>query len=88
MEKQMSPESSALITSNENIDWLLSRPNMSSWLKEALTTAQDRDPIDVLNDLEILNHILRTRSNACIQALEKGTNEGNSSISEGAARPM
>lgn len=76
MEKQVTPESSALIRSNENIDWVLSRPNMSSWLKEALTTARDRDPIDVLNDLEILNYILRTRSKACIQALEKGANEG------------
>jgi hypothetical protein len=45
---------------------------MSPWLKEALTTARDRDPIDVLNDLEILNHLLRTRSNTHIlSALEK-----------------
>lgn len=72
----MTPEDSALIRSNDNIDWVLSRPSMSSWLKEALKTARDRDPIDVLNDLEILNHILRTRSNACIQALEKSLNEG------------
>jgi hypothetical protein len=72
----MTPEDSALIRSNDDIDWVLSRPSMSSWLKEALKTARDRDPIDVLNDLEILNHILRTRSNACIQAFEKGANEG------------
>lgn len=62
----------ALTRNNQQIDWVLSHPGMSPWLKEALTAARDRDPIDVLNDLEILNYLLQTRSNTRIlSALEK-----------------
>ena len=62
----------ALVKSDEQIEWVLSRSNMSQWLKDALAAARDRDPIDVLNDLEILNYLLRTRSNTWIQsALEE-----------------
>ena len=58
--------------STKKKDWILSRPSMSPWLKNALTTAWDRDPVDVLNDLEILNHMLRTRSDRRIRlALEQ-----------------
>jgi hypothetical protein len=72
----MTLESTTLIKSNEKIAWVLFRPNMSSWLKNALSTARDRDPIAVLNDPEILNHVLRARSNARIQStLEKNTEE-------------
>jgi len=42
---------------DERISWVLEHPTMSGWLKDALNSALDRNPIDVLNDLEILNHL-------------------------------
>lgn len=48
------------------IEWVLAHPKMSPWLKEALRSALDRDPIDVLNELEILAILLRHRSEALI----------------------
>jgi hypothetical protein len=66
----------AVTTINEQIDWVLARKDMSSWLKEALAKARNCDPIEVLNDLEILNYLLRTRSDARIDtALRSRTNE-------------
>jgi hypothetical protein len=75
----MKLQNPALIKSHEQIDWVLSRSGMSSWLKSALATARDRDPIDLLNDLEILNHVLRKWSNTCIRStFEKNTDETRS----------
>jgi len=42
---------------------------MSDWLKTALQEALPRDPIAVLNDLEILNLVLRKRSEALIAGM-------------------
>ncbi len=47
---------------DEQISFVLDHPGMSVWLKSALRDALPRDPICVLNDLEILNLILRKRS--------------------------
>lgn len=50
------------------VDFILNHPDMSPWLKDALTTAMDRDPSAVLNDLEMLNFVFRSRaaqSNRC-----------------------
>lgn len=54
----------ALKTNAERIDWVLAHPGMSPWLKTALISARERDPIEVLNDLEILNLLLRTQCDA------------------------
>ena len=51
---------------DDQISFVLSNPRMSAWLKTALSEALLRDPISVLNDLEILNLILRTRSELLI----------------------
>jgi hypothetical protein len=40
---------------------------MSSWLKEALRSSRERDPVEVLNELEILNLLLRTECETKIQ---------------------
>ena len=48
------------------IAWVLAHPGMSDWLKDALRSAADRDPVHVLNDLEILCLILRSRSQSLI----------------------
>lgn len=69
-----------LMTSDEQIDWVLSRPAMSPWRKNTLAAARDRDPVDVLNDLEILNYLLRARSDARIRsAFITGTSIGTHS---------
>lgn len=65
-------EDPALIKTDEQIDWLLSRSNVSSWLKSALTAARGRDPVELLNDLNILDCVLRSRCNAQVHSvLEK-----------------
>lgn len=53
---------------NDRIAWVLERPQISPWLKAALTGARARDPIDVLNELEILNLLLRADCDARIHA--------------------
>ncbi len=45
-------------TVDQQIDWILAHPDMSQWLKDALLSARQRNPIDVLNDLEMLDCIL------------------------------
>lgn len=54
------------------IGWVLAHPGMSLWLKETLGAALERDPVDVLNDLEILNHLLRAQSDALIHEASGG----------------
>ena len=51
---------------DEQISFVLAHPGMSVWLKNALSTALDRDPIAILNELEVLTQILRTRSELLI----------------------
>lgn len=43
----------------KRINFILSNPDISPWLRETVKSALDRDPIEVLNDIEILNHSLR-----------------------------
>ncbi len=43
------------------IEFVLAHPGMSAWLKDAVRNALARDPVKVLNDLEILNTLLRAR---------------------------
>ncbi len=52
-----------------HIAFILEHPAMSDWLKSALREALPRDPITVLNDLEILNLVLRSRSEALISGM-------------------
>ena len=55
-----------LLLAEERIDWVLSHPDMSIWLKNALRMARGRGPIDALNDLELLQTLLQARSQALI----------------------
>lgn len=50
----------------EQISFVLAHLGTSAWLKTALSDALHRDPISVLNDLEILNLILHNRSEILI----------------------
>jgi hypothetical protein len=45
----------------DQITFVLSHPGTSQWLKRTLSEALSRDPVHTLNDLEILNLILRKR---------------------------
>lgn len=53
---------------DEKISFVLNHPGMSNWLKHALREALPRDPVSILNDLEILNLILRERSRTTAEA--------------------
>ena len=50
----------------KRIDWIESHPAFSVWLKETLRSAVRRDPVEVMNDLEILGHLLRGWASASI----------------------
>lgn len=41
------------------VDELLSAPDVSYWLKNALTSALRRDPVDAVNDAELLTEVLQ-----------------------------
>jgi hypothetical protein len=50
----------AMQTNDERIAWVVAHPGMSPWLKAALNGATQCHPVEVQNDLEILNLLLRT----------------------------
>ena len=58
------------------IDWVLARPGTSAWLKEGLRAARRRDPVAVLNDLELLDTLLRPRSEALIDRAVRSSGAG------------
>jgi hypothetical protein len=43
------------------IQQILSDPSTSYWLHDALTTALNRDPIDALNDIDVLTEVLENK---------------------------
>ena len=44
------------------ISWVLDNPAMSDWLKEALRSALREDPVALVNDFEILRHLIVPRT--------------------------
>jgi hypothetical protein len=54
-----SPEAIAL-----EVQKVLNEPSTSHWLRDALTRAVLRDPVDALNDAEYLSDVLARRTNA------------------------
>jgi hypothetical protein len=55
----------------DEIDQLLNDKAASYWLKSALSSALKRDPIDALNDAEILFSTLFRRASAILNECEK-----------------
>lgn len=47
---------------------MLQDPNTSAWLREALRTALERDPVDAANDAEMLRCVLMRRLGAALDA--------------------
>jgi hypothetical protein len=43
----------------------------SDWLKDALSGALTRDPVDAANDAEIVAQVLRLRAEAVLEALHQ-----------------
>ena len=63
----MPPPDDALKTNDQRIAWILAHPGTSAWLKDALRAARARDPVEVLNELEILTLLLRADCEARMQ---------------------
>ena len=53
----------------QRIAWTINHPDMSGWLKEALRTALEQDPVAVLNDLEILKDLINLWADAQIELM-------------------
>ncbi len=68
----MPPPDDALTTNDQRITWILAHPGTSAWLKDALRGARERDPGEVLNELEILNLLLRTDCETRIRLFRLG----------------
>ncbi len=65
----MPPPDDALKTNEQRIAWVLAHPSTSAWLKDALRAARQRDPVEVLNELEMLNLLLRNDCAARLRLL-------------------
>jgi hypothetical protein len=50
-----------------NIDLLLHSPTTSHWLRNALQSALDRDPVDAASDAALLSTILVSRADTLVQ---------------------
>jgi len=72
----MDQQNAPLNTTHERINWVLSHQGMSPWLKRALATAMERHPIEVLNDLEILSHLLRSWCETAVHSALEGRGGG------------
>jgi hypothetical protein len=64
-----------LKTNDERIAWILGHPRTSPWLKEALRGARERDPVATLNELQILNLLLRAECETRIRSGLSGPEE-------------
>ena len=51
---------------------LLADPAASHWLKSALGSALERDPVDAANDVDVLDNVLRARAMLCQFQREQG----------------
>ena len=59
-----------LAAADARIAWVLAHPHMSDWLKQALRSADARDPTGLQNDVEMLRHLLVPRARARIAMTE------------------
>ena len=53
-----------LAIAKARIAWALDHPGISDWLKAALRTANDLDPVAVENDVEMLRFLITGRATA------------------------
>ena len=62
-----SPRDDQLREAERRIAWALDHPGASAWLKDALRAALVRDPVEVMNDVEMLRELLRLRTELVVQ---------------------
>lgn len=67
-----------LMEAERRITWVLENPRISTWLKDALRAAVMCDPIDVMNDVEMLRELLRFRTEAIVQKALQPSDAGES----------
>jgi hypothetical protein len=72
MNERLSPAAlrageAAVLRAIQHIDWILEHPAFSDWIKNALRTAMERDPVSVANDVELLRHVLHAWTFARIE---------------------
>lgn len=48
------------------VEAILAEPSASNWLKDALRSAQARDPVDAARDAELLAAVLAARADASL----------------------
>ena len=56
-----------LATAQARIAWIIDHPDTSDWLKQALRSAEDGDPIALRNDVEMLRCLIDGRSQAQVE---------------------
>ena len=54
-------DSVELALCEERIAFILGHPGFSGWVKEVIRSALMRNPLAVLNDIEVLNHVLKRK---------------------------
>ena len=48
----------------DRLAWALGHPAVSDWVKRGLASARQRDPVEVLNDLELMTNVVRQWASA------------------------
>ena len=48
----------------DRLAWGLGHPAVSDWVKRGLESARQRDPVEVLNDLELMTNVVRQWASA------------------------
>ena len=61
------PAETSIDIAEARIAWVLDHSGMSLWLKGALRGALEQNPIAVVNDAQLLTHLLRARADALMQ---------------------
>lgn len=63
------------VPSDPAVQRLLTAPDVSSWLKDTLRSALQRDPVDAARDAELLHQVLSVRADslAAAAAVRYGT---------------
>lgn len=56
----------------ERIEYVENDPSASGWIKQAWETLKDRDPIDALNDVDILQSIVEAKWEAIKKQVDAG----------------
>lgn len=52
---------------------LIDDPCVSNWLKTAVKSLVERDPVDAIKDAELLHHLMNLRLNEAFSNAEHGT---------------